>query len=136
MRERKWIKSVREGGKIRKKKLPMQSFKSHAFNISCALSHSFSLQSCLILGLTPNNLILPIPFTAFPPALRHTLATFQYIQSICLAHTVLQHYMLAVHTHAAQLKHLSPPPPPPPFSSQYSSLGSMCIRLPPRYQAT
>ena len=79
----------------------LKSFKSHAFN----LSHFF-LQTCLNLCLTPNNLTLPIPFSASPPALRHTLATFQYIQSIHLTHTVLQHYTLAVQTHAAQLKYL------------------------------
>ena len=52
------------------------------------------------------NLTLPIPFSASPPSLCHTLATFQYIQSICLTHTVLQQYTLAAQTHAAQLKHL------------------------------
>ena len=39
----------------------------------------------------PNNLTLPIPFSATPPTLCHTLGTFQYIQSVCLTHTVLEH---------------------------------------------
>ena len=34
----------------------LKSFKSHVFNLSRAVSHSFLLQSCLNLGLTPNNL--------------------------------------------------------------------------------
>ena len=76
------------------------------FNLSRAPSHSFFLQLCLHLGLTLNNFTLPIPFSATPPTLHHTLATFQYIQSIRLTHTVLEHYTRAVQTHAAQLKHL------------------------------
>ena len=84
----------------------LKSFKSHAFNLSRALSHSFFLQSCLHLGLTPNNLTLPIPFSATPPTLRHTLATFQYIQSVRLTHTVLEHNTRAAQTHATQLKQL------------------------------
>ena len=47
----------------------LKSFKSHAFNLSRALSLSFFLQSCLNL----NNLTLPIPFSATRPTLHHTL---------------------------------------------------------------
>ena len=79
----------------------LKSFKSHAFNLSHVLSHSYFLQSCLHLGLTPNNFTLPIPFSATPPTLCHTLTTFQFIQSVHLTHTVLEHNTRAVQTHAS-----------------------------------
>ena len=80
--------------------------RNHAFKLSQSLSHSFFLQSCLNLGLTPNNLTLNIPISASPPELHHTLATLRYIQSIHLTHTVLRHHMRAFQTHATKLKHL------------------------------
>ena len=69
----------------------VKSFKSLSFKLACALAHSY-LQSCLNLGLSPNNLTLKIPPNASPPAALPALPTYHYLKSIDLTHTILHEY--------------------------------------------